>query len=66
MNIINKVDLLKELEKRHLHEIEYPTGYVYGDYPGSAGTYQVSNKSKLKRLRLLIAEVMKELEEEMK
>ena len=61
-----KIELLKELQKRYLNELENPTGYVYGDFPGSSGRYQISNKSKLKRLRLLIAEVMRELEEELK
>ena len=61
-----RITLLKELQKRYLDELENPTGYIYGDYPDSPKLYQLNNKSKLKRLRLLIAEVMKELEKEIK
>jgi len=63
MNEQEQIILLKELQKRYLDELEFPTGYIHGNYPDSHLDYQATNKAKLKRLRLLIAEVMKELEE---
>ncbi len=57
---MNKKELIKELTKRYQDELEKPSkGGYYGE------TKEV-NKSKLKRLRLLLIEVMRELEEDLK
>lgn len=61
-----KLNLVKDLFNRYIDEINNPTGYIYGDYPDSKYTYQNPNKSKLKRLRLLLLEIMKEVEGELK
>ena len=57
------LELFKELTKRYISEIENPSKSGWNAKEETWQDNFVPNKSKLKRLRLLLHEVMREIEE---
>jgi len=58
----DKAQLILELTKRYVHEIKNPSKEGYNEIKKKWEENCKTNKSKLKRLRLLLHEVMFELE----